>query len=76
MFRDEKPNQNVREETISKAIELAYVGVNGKRSQTQQKIRVRWCSLPLNWCKVNSDGFALGNPRRSGDGGLIHNNKG
>ena len=76
MFRDEKPNQNVREETISKAIELAYVGVNGKRSQTQQKTRVRWCSLPLNWCKVNSNGFALGNPRRAGGGGLIHNNKG
>lgn len=52
------------------------MGVNGKRSQTQQKTRVRWCSLPLNWCKVNSNGFALGNPRRAGGGGLIHNNKG
>ena len=39
-------------------------------------ICVSWSMPPLNWCKVNSDGSALGNPERAGGGGLIRNDKG
>ena len=52
------------------------MGMNGKRAQTRQLIRDHWCRPPLNWCKVNSDGSALGQPRRAGGGGLIRNDKG
>jgi len=30
----------------------------------------------MGWMKLNSDGSALGNPRRAGGGGLIHNHDG
>ncbi|KAK9988382.1 hypothetical protein SO802_028621 [Lithocarpus litseifolius] len=75
-FKDERPNRNVREENISKATKFAYVGVNGKTNQSQQRICVCWSKPLLNWCKVNSDGSALGNLGRVGGGGLIRNDKG
>ena len=76
VFRGERTNQNVREVVISKAMEFAYVGINDKRAQTRQLIHVHWCKPLLNWCKVNSDGSALGQPGRAGGGGLIRNDKG
>ena len=75
MFRDERPNLNVRMETISKATEFAYVGVNGKMAQSRQRISVNWSKPPLNWCKVNLDSLSLGNPGQAGGGGLIRNDK-
>ena len=75
LFRGERPNRNVREEVIAKATEFVYVGINGNRTQTRQKIWVHWHCPPLNWCKVNSDCSALGNPGHAGGGGLICNDK-
>ncbi|KAF3952302.1 hypothetical protein CMV_022124 [Castanea mollissima] len=76
LFRGESPSCNLRKEVTSKATEFTYVGVNGKRTQTRQQISVRWCSLPLHWHKVNSDGSAFGNPGRAGGGDLIRHDKG
>ena len=67
---------DLKAETLAKATEFFYIGINGKQIRTKQKIQVRWlCPLP-NWFKLNTDGSSLGNPGLAGEGGLIRNEKG
>ena len=39
--------------------------------RTGSTIAVGWVKPPLNWVKLNTYGFALGNPRLVGGGGII-----
>ena len=39
-------------------------------------IPVRWNKPPPGWCKLNIDGTTLGNPGKSGGGGIIRDNVG
>ena len=67
---------DLKAETLAKATEFFYIGINGKQIWTKQKIQVRWlCPLP-NWFKLNIDGSSLDNPGLAGGGGLIRNEKG
>ena len=39
-------------------------------------IPVRWNKPPPGWCKLNTDGVTLGNPGKSGGGGIIRDSVG
>ena len=39
-------------------------------------IQVAWEKPPMGWMKLNSNGSALGNPGKAGEGGLIHDHQG
>ena len=39
-------------------------------------IPVRWNKPPSEWCKLNTDGASLGNPRKAGGGGLTRDSVG
>ena len=69
-------HQDLKAETLAKATEFLYLGINGKQVRTKQKIQVRWLCPPPNWFKLNTDGTSLGNPGLAGGGGLIRNEKG
>ena len=71
------PNhQDLKAETLAKATEFLYIGINGKQIRTRQTIQVRWLCPPTNWFKLNTDESSLGNPGLASGGGLIRNEKG
>ena len=76
VFRDTSAQRPLKLDTIAKATEFAFFGVNGKVKRLVVSIQVRWHPPPVNWYKLNSDGSSLGNPGRAGGGGLIHDSNG
>ncbi|KAK9987221.1 hypothetical protein SO802_032172 [Lithocarpus litseifolius] len=50
---------------------MYFVGKANRRI-TKATVQVRWNRSSVGWCKLNSDGLALGNPKRASRGGLIH----
>lgn len=76
IFRNERPQRNLKDEVLWKASEFAFIGINKKQARTCTKIKVNWIKPPLNWFKLNLNGLSLGNPRLAGRGGLIWNDKG
>jgi len=76
LFRNERAQKNLKPDVLSKAVEFAYIGINGKQAMNRRNIQVRWIKPPLSWYKLNSDGSSLGNPGRVGGGGLIRDDKG
>ena len=72
-----KPFQNnLKVETISKATEFVFLGLENKHHTHQTTIQVKWIAPLMNWYKVNSNGSSLGNPGLAGEGGLIRNDRG
>ena len=72
-----KPLQNnLKVETISKATEFVFLGLENKHHTHQTTIRVKWIAPFMNWYKVNSNGSSLGNPGLAGEGGLTRNDRG
>ena len=76
LFRNERAQKNLEPEVLGKAVEFAYMRVNGNQACNRRNIQVRWLKPPLSWYKLNSDGSSLGNPGRASGGGLIRNDKG
>ena len=76
IFRGKPLQNNLKAETISKAVEFAFLGLEDKHHTHQTTIRVKWNAPLVNWYKVNSDGSSLGDPGLAGGGGLIRNDRG
>ena len=76
IFRGKPLQNNLKVETISKATEFVFLGLENKHHTHQTIIRVKWIALLMNWYKVNSNGSSLGNPGLAGKGGLIRNDRG
>ena len=72
VFRDTSAQRPLKSDTIAKATEFAFFGVNGKVKRLVVSVQVRWHPPPMNWYKLNS----LGNPGRAGGDGLIHDSNG
>ena len=71
VFRDTSAQGPLKSDTIARATEFAFLGVNGKVKRPVFSVQVWWHPPPENWYKLNLDGFSLGNPGRAGGGGLI-----
>jgi len=69
LFRNDRSQLDPKHEILAKPNEFAYIRINGKPTANRRIIRV-------TWLKLNYDGSSLGNPGRSGGGGLIRNDKG
>ena len=80
IFREAAFQKSLKEETLAKAFEFAFLGLNEKLQCTLAVIQVQWYLPPSpphdNWFKLNSDGSSLGNPSRVGGGGIIRNSRG
>ena len=76
IVKNERAYGNLKEVTMAKATEFAFVGVNGKRTRSKTIIKVGWVPPPINWFKLNSDGSSLSNPSLAGVGGLIRDASG
>ena len=76
IFRGKSLQNNLKVETISKATEFVFLGLENKHHTHQTIIRVKWIALLMNWYKVNSNGSSLGNLGLAGKGGLIRNDRG
>ena len=75
-FESSNQHKDLKLETMAKASEFLYPGMNGKQTQAKVKIQVQWQPPPTNWFKLNSDGSSMGNPGLVGGGGLIRNKRG
>lgn len=73
MFGRLGPQRNLLDETLARAIEVAYLGINGKQTLIRNKIQVKWIPPPSNWFKLNYDGSSMVNPGFAGGGGIIRN---
>nr|POE70734.1 putative ribonuclease h protein [Quercus suber] len=71
IFRIERAHKDLKEESMAKAFEFAFVGVNGKRTRSRTIIKVGWGPPPINWFKLHLDGSLLGNPGLEEGEGLI-----
>ena len=76
IFRGNNPPKLNSYKVIIKAVEFAFLGVNGRNVRVKTIIQVRWTSPLVQWVKLNSDGSSMGNPGRAGGGGIIRNAKG
>ena len=61
---------------IKDSAEYYSIGINAKLQKTKAIIPVGWTRLLEGWAKLNSDGSALGNPRRAREGGVFQNHDG
>nr|POE80558.1 putative ribonuclease h protein [Quercus suber] len=76
VFRDTAAQRPLKSDTIARATEFAFLGVNGKVKRSVVFVQLWWHPPPENWYKLNSDGSSLGNPGRAGGGGLIRDPNG
>ncbi|KAK9988324.1 hypothetical protein SO802_028563 [Lithocarpus litseifolius] len=66
IFRNQHNIKNLMAETIAKAFEFAFLGLNERHCHSLTTIQV-WClPPPEHWFKLNSDGSSLGNPSKAG----------
>ena len=54
--------------SIKDSVEFS-IGLNAKLPKAKSIVAVGWEKPPMGWVKLNSDGYALGNPRRVEGGG-------
>ncbi|XP_042509185.1 uncharacterized protein LOC122084826 [Macadamia integrifolia] len=45
------------------------------RRRPREILNIFWCPPNSDWIKLNSDGCSIGNPRKSGAGGILRNEK-
>ena len=79
IFKDLASQKPLKVETLAKASEFAFLGLNERHQRTLSVIQVQWHPPPpppVDWFKLNLDGFSLGNPGRAGGGGIIRNSRG
>ncbi|XP_023908996.1 uncharacterized protein LOC112020670 [Quercus suber] len=70
-------NKSDFKRSIKDGVEFFSVGLNAKLPRAKSVVAVGWEKPPVGWAKLNSNGFALGNPRHVGRGSVIkdHNGK-
>ena len=61
---------------IKDSAEYYSIGINAKLQKTKAIIPVGWTRLLEGCAKLNSDGSALGNPRKAREGGVFRNHDG
>ena len=76
IFREQSTRKSLMEETLSKAAEFAFLGVNKRSRRLQTIIQVWWYPPPEIWFKLNIDDSLSGNPGRVEGGGIIRNSHG
>lgn len=76
VFKNHITRTSLMTETLAKASEFAYLGLNDRVRRSIIPIQVRWFPPTDNWFKLNSDGSSMGNPGRAGGGGIIRNFQG
>ncbi|KAL0016783.1 hypothetical protein SO802_003852 [Lithocarpus litseifolius] len=74
--RNQCAQSNAQREALFRALEFLHCGLNVKISGCRKVVRMRWEKPQVGWARLNIDGTALGNPGRSGCGGLIRNSQG
>ena len=70
-FKEKRANPNLYSSMIHAAQEYMYCMSKADRRVTKALIQVSWTRPCDGWYKLNSDGSALGNPKRVSGGGLI-----
>lgn len=76
IFKTEKVEHLSSKRCIKDGAEYYSIGINAKLPKTKAVIPVGWTRPPEGWAKLNSNGFALGNPGRVGGGGVFLNHDG
>ena len=76
VFNNHNTCNSLKIETLTKATEFAYLGLNERVKQSIIPIQVRWLPPPNDWVMLNIDGSSMGNPGRAGGGGIIRNSHG
>nr|POE84109.1 hypothetical protein CFP56_65321 [Quercus suber] len=61
---------------VKDSVEFFFVGLNAKLPKAKAVITVGWEKPPMEWAKLNSDGFAFSNLGHAGGGGVIRDHDG
>ena len=75
-FKEKQANPNLYSSVIHAAQEYMYYASKANRRVTKALIQVSWTRPCDGQYKLNSDGLALGNPRKASSGGLIRDSRG
>ena len=71
LFQSTQPNLNLCKVVEMQVYEYWFCILDHAGPRTSSTIAVGWVKPPLNWVKLNTYGFALGNPKLVGGGGII-----
>ena len=71
LFQTPQPYLNLCKPVEMQVYEYWFCILDHVRPRSGSTIAISWVKPPLNWVKLNTDGFAMGNPRLAGGGGLI-----
>ena len=66
IFREQSTRKSLMEETLSKAVEFDFFGVNKRSRRPQTIIQVRRYPPPEIWFKLNTNDSLSRNPDRAG----------
>ncbi|XP_075649790.1 putative ribonuclease H protein At1g65750 isoform X3 [Castanea sativa] len=72
VFQNSPININLHSLCMKAATEYFYCVGKGQAFKRHFVIPVYWCKPQEGWFTLNSDGASLGNPRKAGGEGLIH----
>ncbi|XP_075669750.1 uncharacterized protein LOC142639464 [Castanea sativa] len=75
VFRIGIPDTKINEKCKLSATEFFAIGMRTKLSISKSLVPVAWRKPPVGWAKLNTDGLALGCPRKA-RGGLIRDHNG
>ena len=76
IFKTGKVDRSCFKKSIKDSVEFFFVGLNAKLPKAKSVVAVGWDKPPMGWAKLNSDRSALGNPGRTGGGGVIRDHDG
>ena len=76
LFSSGTVTRNIQDHCIKKSAEFFAIVGDKPNKNLRTNIQVKWTKPPVGWLKLNTDGFAVGNPGIAGGGGLIHNENG
>ena len=71
VFRTGRGDPNLVKRCIQSNVEYFSIGMKTKIHPSKICVPVAWQKPPFGWAILNTDGSALGNPGRTGGGGVI-----
>ena len=76
VFENSVLNPRLHSTCIKQAVDYFYCIRKSTYAKRWSSVQVQWTKPEAGWCKLNTDGASLGNPRKAGGGGLIRDHRG
>lgn len=76
VFENTPLNSNMHNTCIRQVVDYFFSARKSLQTKRIRTMQVQWFKPHESWYKLNTNGASLGNPRKTGGGGLIQDHRG